>query len=585
KEAQKLATLSQHGIVRILDIFEENNTAYYVMDYIEGKSLADIVNTEGKVALDKALGWIKQVGDALTYIHSHRLTHLDVKPANIMIDQNGDAILIDFGQAKQYDDDGGETSTTPIGISHGYAPPEQYRNGGVSQFSPQSDIYALGATLYKLITGVTPPDAMALIDETLTFPPGIPQNICSAITTAMSINKKDRHQSVEAFIEALSIANSSTTDDSTVISAERKHVDVIKHAGSSSKGKKKKSNKPIWLAAICAFIIAAAVIGVYWGLNQKSTHRSTFGGDEDNESTEYRPTAQSASQAIQTNNVADIRYYAEHGDAAAAARMGDIYRLGLYGVTDTLANALSWYEKAFNLGDVESAYKLGTMYQIIRSDPDANEKSLYWLRKASEGDYVKAWYVTANKLRYDDKQESYKWASKAEQAGDIRATAEMAQDWYNDLNPSIGENARKRLYDLACSGNTEAVGQMAWLCANGYYSDSPRNYDMALPWAQYGESLNDPTSLLVLGWYYFNDNNEKRANEYFKKAADLGDIVAMWYYGGNTGDYSYDLKRMEALFNGDAVLFDGLGVGDYSKYANSETEKNIWTRRAVEYGW
>lgn len=199
KEAKNIAKLKHPGIVRIQDVFEENNTAYYVMDFIDGQSLSDIVKQKGRISLPSAIGWIAKVGDALSYIHSKNINHLDIKPANIMLDDGGNPILIDFGLAKQYDDAGEETSTTPVGISHGYASPEQYRKGGVSSFSPQADIYSLAATLYKLITGLTPPDALALIDTELEFPEFVDDQIAEAIKRAMSTNKKHRPASIEEF--------------------------------------------------------------------------------------------------------------------------------------------------------------------------------------------------------------------------------------------------------------------------------------------------------------------------------------------------------------------------------------------------
>ena len=141
KEARKISTLDHPGIVKIHDIFEENGTAYYVMDYIEGTSLDKFVKANGAMEPVTAIKLIHKVGDSLRYIHSLRMNHLDVKPSNIMLRKaNNEPILIDFGLAKQYDDQGQQTSTTPSGISRGYAAIEQYRQGGVSSFTPQTDI-------------------------------------------------------------------------------------------------------------------------------------------------------------------------------------------------------------------------------------------------------------------------------------------------------------------------------------------------------------------------------------------------------------------------------------------------------------
>ena len=174
KEARTISQLDHPNIIRILDIFKENNTAYYVMDFIEGSSLDDIVNKRGALPEKEAVDYIKQVSSALDYIHQRSINHLDVKPANIMVRNDNKAILIDFGVSKQYDEQGEQTSTTPVGISYGYAPLEQYRPGGVSEFSPQADIYSLGATLYRLLTGKIPPQAMEILNDGLT---GLPSNI------------------------------------------------------------------------------------------------------------------------------------------------------------------------------------------------------------------------------------------------------------------------------------------------------------------------------------------------------------------------------------------------------------------------
>lgn len=151
KEANTIANLSHPNIIKIYDIFEENATAYYAMEYISGGSLADLLEKEPEKRFCEvdALHYLRQVAGALNYIHMLGINHLDIKPDNILND-NGRAVLIDFGVAKRYDNDGHQTSTTPVGLSHGYAPLEQYKSGGVAEFSPATDIYSLGATLYKL---------------------------------------------------------------------------------------------------------------------------------------------------------------------------------------------------------------------------------------------------------------------------------------------------------------------------------------------------------------------------------------------------------------------------------------------------
>ncbi|MBD5355427.1 MAG: protein kinase [Bacteroides sp.] len=204
KEARNIAKFDYPNIIRIHAAFEENNTAYYVMDYIEGITLSEMVKQNGPISEEKALMYIDKIGKALEYVHANTMNHLDVKPANIMIRYNDDEpILIDFGLSKQYDSKGYQTSTTPIGISHGFAPMEQYNDGGVKEFSPQTDLYSLAATLYYILSGVVPPQATKLVEDELTFPQGIPTNLIKPISKAMSPGRKRRHESVRAFLEDL----------------------------------------------------------------------------------------------------------------------------------------------------------------------------------------------------------------------------------------------------------------------------------------------------------------------------------------------------------------------------------------------
>lgn len=202
KEARLIAAMDNSHIVRIHDIFEENGTAYYVMEYVDGGSLESLVK-EGALNEGESLKIIKEVGNALSYLHKQNVLHLDIKPSNILLRHSGEAVLIDFGISKRYDQEGGQTSTTPIGISKGYAPIEQY-NQGLQQFSPVTDVYSLGATCYKLLTGQTPPEATTLLDDE--FPP-CPSNVTigiwDAIKKAMEPIKRHRYQTIDEFLSAI----------------------------------------------------------------------------------------------------------------------------------------------------------------------------------------------------------------------------------------------------------------------------------------------------------------------------------------------------------------------------------------------
>lgn len=204
KEASTIAGMDSVHIVRIHDIFEENGTAYYVMEYLGEESLQSRIPMAG-MDLDKAVDYVRQIAQALSYIHSQSILHLDIKPSNILFRHGTEVVLIDFGISKHYDcTDGGQTSSTPVGLSRGYAPLEQNMAGGVSQFTPATDIYSLGATFYKLLTGKTPPSAEEVNEDGLpAFDRSLPSGVVSVIEKSMRPRRKERPQTVGEFMELL----------------------------------------------------------------------------------------------------------------------------------------------------------------------------------------------------------------------------------------------------------------------------------------------------------------------------------------------------------------------------------------------
>ena len=201
-EARHLQALSDPGIVKVYDSFEEHNTAYYVMDYIQGNTVSEIVKQNGPLPESRALAIINEVGQSLAYLHSQDMNHLDIKPSNIMIrNADGQAVLIDFGLSIHFDSNNHATLTMPHGISDGYAPVEQYAVGAPVRFSAPTDIYALGATLFYMLTGQKPvPSIHRATDQDLIFPPGVSMRLRGPIMRAMALLKANRYPTVNAFL-------------------------------------------------------------------------------------------------------------------------------------------------------------------------------------------------------------------------------------------------------------------------------------------------------------------------------------------------------------------------------------------------
>lgn len=210
KEAINLSRLDHPNIVRVTDSFSENGTFYYVMDYIEGQNLNDYVKSHHMDEAE-ATSIIKSVADALIYMHEEKhMLHLDLKPGNVMRrNSDGHIFLIDFGLCKHFSEDGQPETSTTIGLgTAGYAPIEQGNKAKNGEFRPTIDVYALGATFYKLLTCETPPPASDLVsdDELLENnlrAKGVSEVYVNVISEAMCPNVRKRIQNIQSFKDKL----------------------------------------------------------------------------------------------------------------------------------------------------------------------------------------------------------------------------------------------------------------------------------------------------------------------------------------------------------------------------------------------
>lgn len=263
KEAQTIAVFEHPCIVKIYDIFEENETAYYVMEYIGNGSLKDKVDREGKLPEPLALKYIRQVADALDYVHGRNIVHLDIKPSNILLRSNDMPVLIDFGISKRYDETGSQTSSTPVGISKGYAPLEQYQQGGVENFQPATDIYSLGATLYFLLTGKQPPEATVVYNDGLpAFPSSVSLSVAEAVRIAMNPKVKERPQRIGKFLDLFKVEYQETENETKSLIAQNTFSG---HANNKQSNTLRKVGGSLLILVLGAFwIIFSAFFLIEW---------------------------------------------------------------------------------------------------------------------------------------------------------------------------------------------------------------------------------------------------------------------------------------------------------------------------------
>ncbi|MCM1177777.1 MAG: bifunctional serine/threonine-protein kinase/formylglycine-generating enzyme family protein [Clostridium sp.] len=238
KEARLLASLHHQGIVEVLDVFDENNTSYMVMAFVKGKSLQEIVSGQGVLPYTEAINYMAQVANAVGYIHERHILHRDIKPDNIMITPDFKAVLIDFGSAREFEQDKTQAQTSIL--THGYAPVEQYSKN--SRKGAYTDIYAIGATMYFIITGQVPVDAAARSIERLPPPvelvPDIPEEVNRTIQKAMQLKSENRHQNIQEFMDDLLNVRPSVLVDETIGGTKKEDV-INKTESQPSAGKKR----------------------------------------------------------------------------------------------------------------------------------------------------------------------------------------------------------------------------------------------------------------------------------------------------------------------------------------------------------
>lgn len=206
REAQNLSRLDNDHIVKVLETIEENDTVYYVMEYLSGGNLDQHILSHGKLSCREALDIALQIGEALRCMHAQHMLHLDLKPLNVMRGEDGHIVLIDFGLSKCFGADGQPESSTRIGQgTTGYAPIEQHSFKKADGFMPTLDIYALGATLFKMLTGSVPPEASVVLNEGLPVDElsseGVPPAVIAFVERAMQPLRRMRHQTVDEFVD------------------------------------------------------------------------------------------------------------------------------------------------------------------------------------------------------------------------------------------------------------------------------------------------------------------------------------------------------------------------------------------------
>ena len=583
KEAKVIAQLDHPNIIRIYDIFEENGTAYYVMEYIEGESLSQLVKRRGALPEQEAIEYIRSVAEALKHVHSFGINHLDVKPGNIMVRRkDGRVFLLDFGLSKQYDAEGNQTSSTPLGISHGYAPIEQYTPGGMKEFSPQTDIYALGATLYYLVTGVTPPAAGELFTHKLEgFPPAVSSALRRAIGKAMRQQREDRPATVEKF-EALLPAqrqpkkksgrrrppkNSPEADDETTrLNPEADETPEGEGTPRRNGFKRFFQSNRKKIALIGTGVIALAIVcGVICTYTSEPSYIRIYNkGRKAYYEKDYETALKLFQQA------------AEQGNVMAQLQLGDIYRKGK-GVAKDGTKAVEWYRivaenpknKDYNFvmeemyetdGKIPQFYALtytdvlfilGEMYETGDGIPKDYAKALEWYTKAAEQGDAEAQFKLGEIYYYSrgvpqDYAKALEWYTKAAEQGYAPAQCKVGEMYLNG-DGVTKDFTKVTMWFTKAAEQGYVIAQKSLAAAYQYNWWGVKDLAKAVEWYTKAAEQGDTEAQIRLGeMYHYGTGVPKdlaKAEEWYTKAAETGDAEAqywlaqMYYYSaGETND-------------------------------------------------
>ena len=388
KEARNLARLSHPNIIGVIDIFEENDTVYYVMPYLTGGSLDDYVKKHGTLSETEAMRYVRQIASALKYMHEEQhICHYDVKPTNILLDNKGNAMLIDFGISKNYDASGHETTTTPIGMSEGYAPIEQYQQN-VEEFSSVSDVYALGATLYFLLHGKRPVSAVHRASGTeLMISEELSQEIKGIINASMKVSKRERAKNVDVFLKDASFSEQSTnfsvdsvvTDEETIIASEgNEEVPFEILLKRAEEGDAEAQNE----LGDC----------YYYGKKVEEDEEQAFiwykkAAEQGHADAEYSlGWCYEYGEGVEKDEKKAFDCYVRSsgkGCVTAQFRIGSCYENGV-GVSEDLKQAFCWYRKAAENGNADAQYSLGWCYEYGEGIAKNDQQAFKWYKKSAE---------------------------------------------------------------------------------------------------------------------------------------------------------------------------------------------------------
>ena len=643
READMLAGLEHENIVRIYDRLSDGSRHFLVMEYVEGETLErKLESTSDKKLDEKSVAEAAlQVLGALEYLHGQNppVVYRDLKPANVMVRANGRIKLIDFGIARLFIP---KKTATMVG-TQGYAPPEQYEG----KAEPRSDLYALGVTMFHLLTGWDPAlHPPFMFPQIQSLRPDLNPALAALVGEAMALDANRRIASAAEFRRRLEnlageaarpslripravVQPPMAPDAPTVkglgafacpscakpVPADAKFCPYCSADLSAAPEAPKPHHRPLrpmWLAGSLAVFLAVGFAATYYYVQTQQEAVTRVRPAEVEEVHKlygqyvqcYRQDKDEVCKsAVLASAVPDrIQQTAASGDAQAQVLLAAMFDTGT-GVPKDYGEALKWWRKAVEQGSAYAQLGLGGMYYDGQGVSKDYSEAVRWFRKAAEQDNA---YAEGNLgVMYDngigvpkDYAEAVKWYRKAAEQGNAYAEGNlgvMYERGRGDLPQDYGE-ALKWYRKAAEHGDAHAEGNLGIMYDNGH--GVPKDHGEAVRWFRKAAEQGDADGQSYLGVMYRDGHgvpqDYSEALKWFRKAAKQGKATAelglggMYYDGqGAPKNYSEALKwYREAGEQGDAGAEGNLGAmyRDGEGAPKDYREAVRWFRKAAEQG-
>jgi TPR repeat protein/serine/threonine protein kinase len=587
REAAMLAGFDHPGIVKVLRSFEAFGTAYFVMPFVEGITLDDLIKhrrEKGRgFSEEELLGLLSRVLDALGHLHSRGIYHRDIKPGNILITTDGVPVLIDFGSARQLVS---ERSMTVI-ESPGYTPFEQLQSRG--NVGPWSDLYALGGTLYKMITGQAPPKAMDRMPEdsyqSLAGKTGLLQSyqpaLLAGIDRALRVQVAQRWQSAGEWrdsIRPIETRNSAADSSRRESRSEESASMASERTASGHEPQPKEGRRSQWVIGALAAVIVLAVISVLHWIN--NSEKSGADGLDASVESEQRDSGKGMSDAeMEELDNASLLRMAESGDACAQAIAGwDLLTGQMQGLTDE--QILARRGEALKMLDLSSGQKhpLGLAARAYAED---------FLERANSDDFTRSLYTEAVNVGFFENIETRGWIWK------YLAGCGYLAGWGVPENLQMGFSMVR---EAAEKGLAEAQLTLGICYEDG--SGTAQDFVEAAKWYRKAAELGNASAQDALGLCYSAGTGVEKdpveAAKWYRKAAEQGRASAMvnlgLCYGDGTGVAKDPIQAAKwyrkAAEQGypHAQNLLGLSYHDESGVLKDPIEAVKWYRKAADQG-